>query len=125
MVEMTKNRLAPYDHTIIRKISMDALQDIPDESLDFVYIDGNHGLRYIIEDIYEWNRKVRKGGAMSGHDYETNDRSLYSHQACHVKQAVDVCTEILKINNWYILGKWFAVKGEKRDKHRSWLWIKE
>lgn len=54
---------------IIRKLSMDALADIPDESLDFVFIDGNHSYDYVREDVREWTKKVRKGGIVSGHDY--------------------------------------------------------
>jgi hypothetical protein len=125
MFEAVKSRLAPYDCTIVRKKSMDALEDFADESLDFIYIDGNHTIRYVIEDIYEWNRKVKKGGVISGHDYGTNARSPYSFQALHVKHAVDMMTYILGIKNWYILGNKYVVKGQKRYKWRSWLWVKE
>ena len=42
----TRIRLAPYPNgNIIRKTSMDALADFKDNSLDFVYIDGNHQFR--------------------------------------------------------------------------------
>lgn len=124
MLEMTKKRLSPYDHVIIRKLSMEALADIPDERLDFVYIDGNHKLSYVISDIHEWLKKVKRGGAICGHDYGTNHRSPYSHQALHVKYAVDTYTSVYGIKNWYVLGERFVVKGKKRDKWRSWLWIK-
>ena len=67
--EETKKLLAPYDCTIIRKTSMEAVSDFEDGSLDFVYIDGNHAFRYIAEDLYEWTKKVRNSGAVSGHDY--------------------------------------------------------
>lgn len=46
-----------------------AAEHIEDESLDFVYIDGNHAFDYIMEDILLWGRKIRKGGIVSGHDY--------------------------------------------------------
>ena len=62
-------RLAPYKVNIIRKYSMDAVQDFADGSLDFVYIDGNHKSPYIVDDIREWSPKVRSGGIVSGHDY--------------------------------------------------------
>ncbi len=48
---------------------MDALEDFEDNSLDFVYIDGDHNFKHISEDIYEWTKKVRSGGIVSGHDY--------------------------------------------------------
>ena len=125
MYENTKKRLTPYDCTILRKLSMDALNDFADGSLDFVYIDGNHTLRYIVEDIYEWNRKVRIGGVVSGHDYATNIRGPYSFQALHVKYGVDASVLALRIKNWYLLGRKYALDGEKRDKWRSWFWIRE
>src|SRR3989344_4840255 len=43
--EQTKSVLAPFpDCRIIRKTSMEAVEDFEDGSLDFVYIDGNHEL---------------------------------------------------------------------------------
>ena len=122
--EEAKGRLAPYDCTLIRKTSMDAVADFPNDSLDFVYIDGNHTIRYIVEDIYEWNRKVRSGGIISGHDFGWTNRGPYSFQALHVRYAVEMMVTILGIKNWYVLGKSHIVKGSKRDKWRSWMWIK-
>jgi predicted O-methyltransferase YrrM len=48
---------------------MEAVKDFKDESLDFVFIDGNHQYSYVLEDITEWSKKVRSGGIVSGHDY--------------------------------------------------------
>lgn len=64
-----KERLANYNATLIRKPSMEALKDFKDESLDFVFIDGNHTFDYVMEDLIGWSRKVRHGGIISGHDY--------------------------------------------------------
>lgn len=54
---------------VIRKSSMEALCDIADESLDFVFIDADHTYDAVKEDINGWTPKVRKGGVVSGHDY--------------------------------------------------------
>jgi len=67
--EEAKLHLEPFDTTIIRKTSMDAVKDFKDESLDFVYIDGNHAYSFVRDDIREWTKKVRKGGIVAGHDY--------------------------------------------------------
>lgn len=64
-----KERLAKYDVEIIKKFSVDAVKDFEDESLDFVYIDGNHEYKYVKEDIEVWAPKVRKGGIVAGDDY--------------------------------------------------------
>jgi cephalosporin hydroxylase len=41
-----------------------------DESLDFVYIDANHSYDGVIKDLQDWYPKIKKGGMISGHDYE-------------------------------------------------------
>ena len=48
---------------------MDAVVDVADESLDFVFIDADHKYVSVCEDIREWSKKVRIGGIVSGHDY--------------------------------------------------------
>jgi predicted O-methyltransferase YrrM len=62
-------RLAPYNATIIRKKSMDAVKDIADESLDFVYIDAGHDYQSVRDDVTEWTKKVKPGGIVAGDDY--------------------------------------------------------
>lgn len=123
--EETKERLAPYDCTIIRKKSVEAAQDFEDESIDFVYIDGHHAFKFVAEDIYEWSRKVKKGGCISGHDF-VHSTVKTGPYVCHVKHVVRAYTAAYRINDWYVLGrKNFAPEGEIRDRWRSFLWIKE
>jgi predicted O-methyltransferase YrrM len=64
-----RERLSPFNVEIIKKFSIDAVKDFEDESLDFVYIDGNHEYKFVKEDIEEWAKKVRKGGIVAGDDY--------------------------------------------------------
>ena len=114
-----KKNLKGLSCKIIRKTSMDAVKDFKDESLDFVYIDGNHLYKYVLEDIVEWTKKIKKGGAICGHDFIFFHRPSY----CEVKQAViDYAKKNLK--QWYLLGLRAKYPGLKRDKFRSWLWIK-
>lgn len=54
---------------IIRKDSKDASKDIPDASLDFVFIDADHSYEGSKTDIEAWYPKVKPGGLLSGHDY--------------------------------------------------------
>jgi hypothetical protein len=42
---------------------------LPDEYLDFVYIDGDHKYEEVKRDIECWFPKVKKGGCIGGHDY--------------------------------------------------------
>jgi hypothetical protein len=110
--------LAPYpDAVFVRKFSMDAVKDFADESLDFVYIDAHHSFKHVTEDIYEWSKKVRKGGVVSGHDY-------FNNEIIHVEYVLPGYTKAYNIDNWYVLGNENPPKGEKRDPERSWFWIK-
>jgi hypothetical protein len=122
-LEIATQVLEPYDYTLIRKMSMDALGDFPDESLDFVYIDGNHHLRYVVEDIVEWTKKVKKGGIIAGHDF-VYLFSEHPMKVSHVIYAVEAYTQAYNIKNWHIIGRKETKEGEKRDKWRSWMFVK-
>lgn len=54
---------------LIRQRSLEAVQDIADNSLDFVFIDADHAYESVKADIAAWTPKVRPGGIVSGHDY--------------------------------------------------------
>jgi predicted O-methyltransferase YrrM len=42
----------------------------PDESFDFIFIDGGHDYESAIEDIKGWYPKLKKGGIFGGHDID-------------------------------------------------------
>jgi hypothetical protein len=81
----TVELLKPYNVEILRGWSIEMADKIPDESLDFVYLDANHSFRSIIDDVDTWSKKVRSGGIVSGHDYNRYRRSC----ECQVKPAID------------------------------------
>jgi len=62
-------RLAPYGVRFLQMTSMEAVGSFEDHSLDFVYIDGDHTFDAVMCDIMFWNRKVRVGGVLAGHDF--------------------------------------------------------
>lgn len=43
------------------------------ESLDFVYIDGDHSYEAVKKDLEAWYPKVKSGGMFCGHDYNYPD----------------------------------------------------
>ena len=126
--EKAKGRLSKYDAIFVKKTSMEAVKDFEDESLDFVFIDGNHTFEYAVNDIAEWYKKVRKGGIVSGHDFwnsiEIEDKRLWIEnptpeeriKLCQVKEAVIGWTKANKIEPWFVLTG-------RRDK--TWFWIKK
>lgn len=64
---------------IVKDFSLNAAARIPDQSLDFVFIDALHTYEAVREDIRAWAPKVRIGGIVAGHDYHWEG----------VRQAVD------------------------------------
>lgn len=120
--ELAQDLLAPHNVTFLRMFSLEALTMVPDESLDFVYIDGNHDLPNTIQDIVGWSKKVKSGGIISGHDYIHN--SPNDREDCHVMEATRAYTSSYRIREWFILGRKLWERGEVRDKPRSWMWIK-
>jgi SAM-dependent methyltransferase len=120
--ENTVKRLAPYPKcTVVRKFSLDAVKDFEDNSIDFVYIDGNHNFYNCTADIYHWSRKVRPGGIISGHDYARHKGKV----DIHVVDVVNAYTRAYDIKPWFILGTNAEIPGEIRDPIRSWMWVKE
>lgn len=120
--QATLTRMAPYHWTPIRKYSRDGAQDFKDGSLDFVYIDGNHTLPYIIDDLVQWTPKVRKGGIISGHDFLKRKRP-HAYE-CHVVEAVYAFTQSYGINPWFVLGTKTPQPNEVRESVRSFFWVK-
>lgn len=114
---ITKKRLEKCPNVIlIKRTSMDAIELFEDESLDAVYIDGNHSFKYVAEDIASWIKKVRKGGFVCGHDYFYGNKENF-----HVRYVVDAFVAAHGIDNLWILGSKHGKEGEIRDKWRSWV----
>lgn len=100
-LERAKERLARYKRCkIIRAFSLDAAKVIPDNSLDFVYLDANHEANAVMADILAWTPKVKKGGIICGHDYTVKPHGYYGG-------AVNSYTLAAKINPWFILDENF------------------
>jgi predicted O-methyltransferase YrrM len=64
----------PYDFVEpMRTTSLEAVKDFADESVDWIFIDGDHRFDAIRADILAWYPKVKPGGLVSGHDYSWFD----------------------------------------------------
>lgn len=68
---VVRKRSAPYgDRAVIMKTyTTEASKHIPDNSLDFVFIDADHSLNAVTQDIEHWTPKVKPEGWVLGHDY--------------------------------------------------------
>jgi len=111
---LAQKNVKGYDCELIKDWSSEAVRRFEDESLDFVYIDGNHTLEYAIQDISLWAKKVRKGGIVSGHDYQDwSNSNRWSNM--QVKEAVDTWTKVKRIHPWFVT---------VNNSSNSWLYVK-
>lgn len=117
--EETRHRLAGFNATLIRKTSMEAVKDFPDNSLDFVYIDANHDFLNVTQDVHYWLKKVRPGGILSGHDYCKFPFRKYNH----VKKVVQAYAS--SYNLLPVFAVLYTKQGLRRDRFRSWFLVKK
>ncbi len=52
-----------------RMTTTEAAKQVPDHSLDFVFVDADHSYEGCLADIVNWTPKVRPSGIIAGHDY--------------------------------------------------------
>lgn len=120
--ELAKEKMAQAvrdgQFEFICKTSMDALADFEDESLDFVYIDGNHEGDFPYQDISGWAKKVKKGGLVMGHDFVRIKVLKFTIK--------DALRRYAKENHltYFVLGNHAREKGTVRDRTRSWMFVR-
>jgi hypothetical protein len=86
----TRKRLAKYRAHVIKGFSTVVAQTVPNGSLDFVYVDAAHDEASVSADLLAWMPKVRKGGIVSGHDWNlAGVRSAVQDVARHVSLTLD------------------------------------
>ena len=61
----------PYKNKVIfiDKTSDEAKDMIPDNSLDYIFIDGDHSYEAVYKDIRNYYPKMKSGSIFAGHDY--------------------------------------------------------
>jgi hypothetical protein len=118
----TEERLKPYNAILVRAWSADAAKHFKRGALDFVYIDANHTLPHVIQDIWKWSERVRPGGIVAGHDFNEHPAGRYQ---CHVLDAVQAWTRCYHIRPWFVVGADHVYRdGKKLRRNRSWFWVR-
>ena len=118
----TMQRISHYKNgVLIKGFSEDVVKDFDDNSLDFVYIDGNHDFQHMSHDLFAWSKKIKVGGIISGHDYVKNKRLVTN---THVVYVVQSFVQSYRIKPWFLLGTKDEVPGIIRDSSRSYMWVK-
>ena len=69
LAQRVQNKYAQWGATLLRDVSENAAKQFADDSIDFVYIDGDHTYEGVTTDITAWWPKVRTGGILSGDDH--------------------------------------------------------
>jgi len=113
--EKTKKLLEPYNCTVIKGFSLDAVKAFKDGSLDFVYIDCNHDFLSTTQDIAAWEKKVRVGGIVAGHDFRRIKTTSSRSAVCHVKDVVQAWAYAHNIQPYFVF---------KDERAPSWFWVK-
>lgn len=57
--------------TFVEKSSLEAAAWLDDGALDFVFIDADHSHEAVSADIAAWTPKIRDGGWITGHDFDS------------------------------------------------------
>ena len=109
-----RERMHNKKATILKMKSEEAIAFVPDNILDFVYIDGNHTYSYTLLDIILWNRKVKIGGIIAGHDYYQDNKHNIG-----VKRAVSDYTNAMGIK-LHITDK-MAEKNKNKSRQSWWF----
>lgn len=104
------------NYTLMLAFGHEGAQWVPDESLDFVFIDGNHQYPDVKIDVNDWAPKVRKGGIVSGHDYYD-----FASGRGGVVQAVD---EYAAEHGYTVNSTGWTKGAHHDDKQPDWWFIK-
>lgn len=92
---IAQERLKDHQAVFMRLPSSEAVKNVPDSSLDFVYIDGDHSFDAVMLDLILWSKKVKRGGMVAGHDY-------YRFRNAGVVNAVDAYTTAHQVGEWFL-----------------------
>lgn len=72
-LDIAKKNLKQYGKRVkmLREDSVNAASKFEDESVDFIFVDGDHSYDATLADCEAYYSKLKKGGIFCGHDYQT------------------------------------------------------
>lgn len=59
--------------TVLEMSSADAVAHIEDNSLDYIFIDGDHSYEAVLKDVNLYWSKIKQGGIFAGHDWNLSN----------------------------------------------------
>lgn len=90
---------------LFRGYSRDFFLQIPDDHLDFVYIDGDHSYEGVKIDLDYAFKKVKAGGIIAGHDYTPRFEGIIRavNEFCDTHGVTKIITESDGCPSYYIV----------------------
>ena len=72
-MEVAQKNLERFGERVVmlREESVNAADKFEDESVDFIFVDGDHSYDATLADCIRYYPKLKKGGIFCGHDYQT------------------------------------------------------
>jgi hypothetical protein len=107
---MKRTEFASSKRIVLQGTTKEVIDNVPDNSLDFVYIDGDHTLRGITIDLNKVLPKVKEGGLIGGDDFTTTpwqhgiryEPTLVCPFAVYFSEAMDLPIAALPLNQFLI-----------------------
>lgn len=97
-----KERLSKYPNIeFVYKSSVEFGESLDDDSIDFVFIDGDHSYEATLKDIQIYWPKVKKGGVFAGHDI--NLITVTKAVEEFFRGSPDTEINTVENNAWYII----------------------
>lgn len=119
---------------LLRKTSVEGAATFDDESIDWIFIDGDHTYDGCLADLKAWYPKIRKGGLISGDDYGDGFstehmpierfESEFGHGHSRPGYIYGVATAVHAFTSQRQLQPLITYSGDCR-KNPSWYFIKE
>lgn len=76
-----------------------------DNTLDFIFIDGDHSYESVKQDIFCWYGKVREGGLFCGHDLNPVKRGFYGVKQAVYERFSKEEVELADDHTWFVIKK--------------------
>lgn len=107
---ISKTAFASDKISVLRGRTKEVIDNIPNESLDFAYIDGDHTLRGITIDLIKSLPKIKKNGVIGGDDFINNpwqhdaqfEPTLVCPFSIYFAEAMDLPITALPFNQFLI-----------------------
>jgi predicted O-methyltransferase YrrM len=96
--EVVERELAEGTAEILRGLSWEMVTALPDESLDFVYIDAAHDYESVSRDLRACAPKMAPGGIIGGHDY-----ARWSSNGLQRFGVVEAVNEFANAERWELI----------------------